>query len=86
MECGQYTRAAKLLTSGLSAGVHDSYQYADAYKQFLAHAARQLFGSQGVSKTEGKISLACLQEVYVQWAWVLRCNDEHTSELLFCCR
>lgn len=85
MERGQYTRAAKLLTSGLSAGVHDSYQYIHAYKQFLVHATRQLFGSQEVSSTEDKISLACLQEVFVLWAWVLRCDDEHTSETLFCC-
>lgn len=42
MERGQYTRAAELLMSGLSAGVHDSYQYIDAYKQFVAHATRQL--------------------------------------------
>ena len=84
MERGQYTRAAKLLLSGLSAGVHDSYQYIDAYKQFLAHATRQLFSGQGVSSTEDKISLACLQEVFVQWAWVLRCYAKHMSQP--CCR
>ncbi len=66
MERGQYTRAANLLLSGLSAGVHDSYQYIDAYKQLLAYATRQLFGSQDVSSTEDKISLACLEEVFVQ--------------------
>ncbi len=84
MERGQYTRAAKLLLSGLSAGVHDSYQYIDAYKQFLAHATRQLFSGQDVSSTEDKISLACLQEVFVQWAWVLRCYAKHMSQP--CCR
>ena len=86
MECGQYTRAAELLMSGLSAGVHDSYQYIDAYKQFVAHATRQLFGGQALSSAEDKISLACLEEVFVQWAWVLRCNAEHMSQPLFCCR
>ena len=80
MERGQYTRAANLLTSGLSAGVQDSYQYIDAYKQFLAHATRQLFGGQDVSSTEDKISLACFQEVVVQWAWVLRCDAEHMCQ------
>ncbi|KAL0019551.1 hypothetical protein WJX77_012189 [Trebouxia sp. C0004] len=85
MEHGQYTRAANLLISGLSAGVQDSYQYIDAYKEFLAHATRQLFGSQDASSTEDKISLACLQEVIVQWAWVLRtvtgCVDSFQLEL-----
>lgn len=86
MERGQYTRAADLLTSGLSAGVHDSYQYIDAYKQFWTHATRQLSGGQDVSSAEDKISLACLQEVVVQWAWVLRCDAEHQLQSHFCCR
>ena len=82
MERGQYTRAANLLLSGLSAGVQDSYQYIDAYKQLLAHATRQLFGSQDVSSTEDKISLACLEEVFVQWAWLLRCNADKSQYIL----